>query len=119
MNEQFKALLQDTVDSGLYQIILSNPRNKGEASPFKIKIRPVLVREKIVFQETVYQGTKVFHENYEGSSMIDRIEEKLTQEFRQCEVEHKTCRAVCAESRRRRMWNRQRKYGRCRCPIIG
>ena len=108
MNEQFKALLQDTVDSGLYQIILSNPRNKGEASPFKIKIRPVLVREKIVFQETVYQGTKVFHENYEGSSMIDRIEEKLTQEFRQCEVEHKTCRAVVLVSKKGKMTVRRK-----------
>ncbi len=44
MNEQLKVLLQDTVDSGLYQIILSNPRHKGESVPFKVKIRPVLVK---------------------------------------------------------------------------
>lgn len=100
MNEQLKALLQDTVDSGLYQIILSNPRNKGESLPFKVKIRPVLVKEKVLFQETVYQGTKVFHENYEGSSMIDRIREKLAQEFRQCEVEHRNCRAVVLVSKK-------------------
>ncbi len=103
MNEQLKALLQDTVDSGLYQIILSNPKNKGEALPFKVKIRPVLVKGKLSFQETVYQGTKVFHENYESIVMIDRIEERLMQDFRQCEVEHKTCRAVVLISKKGRI----------------
>lgn len=103
MNEQLRALLQDTVDGGLYQIILSNPRNKGEAFIAKVKIRPVMIREKLLFQETVYQGTKVFHENYDTSVMIARIEERLTQEFRQCEVEHKTCRAVVLVSKKGKM----------------
>ena len=103
MNEQLKVLLQDTVDSGLYQIILSNPRHKGESVPFKVKIRPVLVKERLLFQETVYQGTKVFHENYEDTSMISRIEEKLTHDFKQCEVEHKACRAVVLVSKKGRM----------------
>ncbi len=103
MNEQLKVLLQDTVDSGLYQIILSNPRRKGESVPFKIKIRPVLVKERLLFQETVYQGTKVFHENYEDTSMISRIEERLIHDFKQCEVEHKACRAVVLVSKKGRM----------------
>lgn len=103
MNEQLRALLQDTVNSGLYQIILSNPRNKGEALAFKVKIRPVMVKEKFLFQETVYRGTKVFHENYENDSMIGRIEDWLAHDFRQCEVEHKTCRAVVLVSKKGRM----------------
>ncbi len=103
MNEQLKVLLQDTVDSGLYQIILSNPRNRGESFAAKVKIRPVMIREKLLFQETVYQGTKVFHENYDTSVMIERIEERIAQEFRQCEVEHKNCRAVILVSKKGKM----------------
>lgn len=103
MNEQLKVLLQDTVDSGLYQIVLSNPRNKGESAPFKVKIRPVLVKDRLLFQETVYQGTKVYHENYEDTSMISRIEERLTHDFKQCEVEHKACRAVVLVSKKGRI----------------
>ncbi len=103
MNEQLKVLLQDTVDSGLYQIILSNPRNRGESFAAKVKIRPVMIREKLLFQETVYQGTKVFHENYDTTVMIGRIEERIAQEFRQCEVEHKTCRAVILVSKKGKM----------------
>lgn len=103
MNEQLKVLLQDTVDSGLYQIILSNPRNRGESFAAKVKIRPVMIREKLLFQETVYQGTKVFHENYDNTVIIERIEERIAQEFRQCEVEHKTCRAVILVSKKGKM----------------
>lgn len=98
MNEQLTTLLRDTVDDGLYQIILSNPREKGKA--FKIKIRPVIVRNKMLFQETVYEGTKVFHENYERDDMILRIGEALTCDFKQCEVEHKTCKAVVLVSKK-------------------
>ncbi len=103
MNEQLKVLLQDTVDSGLYQIILSNPRNRGESFAAKVKIRPVMIREKLLFQETVYQGTKVFHENYDNTVIIERIEERIAQEFRQCEVEHRTCRAVILVSKKGKM----------------
>lgn len=98
MNEQLKSLLQDTADSGLYQMILSNPREKGKA--FKIKIRPVMVKNRMLLQETVYEGTKVFHENYESSDMIPRIVEALTHDFKQCEIEHKTCKAVVLVSKK-------------------
>jgi len=103
MNEQLRALLQDTVNDGLYQIILSNPRNKGEGFVFKAKIRPVMIKGRLSFQETVYRGTQVFHENLDESTMIGRIEEELAHDFRQCEVEHKTCRAVVLVSRKGKM----------------
>jgi SAM-dependent methyltransferase len=98
MNEQLQALLEDTVDSGLYQIILSNPRDKEKA--FKIKIRPVMLKDNLTFQQTMYVGTKVFHENYERSEMIARIVDFITDDFKQCEVEHKTCKAVVLVSKK-------------------
>lgn len=98
MNEQLKMLLQDTVDNGLYQIILSNPRQKDKA--FKIKIRPVMVKNKILFQKTVYEGTKVYHDNYDSRDMISYIIEALTSQFRQCEVEHTNCKAIVLVSKK-------------------
>lgn len=91
-------LLQDTVDNGLYQIILSNPRQKDKA--FKIKIRPVMVKNKILFQKTVYEGTKVYHDNYDSRDMISYIIEALTSQFRQCEVEHTNCKAIVLVSKK-------------------
>lgn len=98
MQEALRELLQDTVNDGLYRITISNPRKKDKA--FKIKIRPVMVKGVILFQETLYDGTKVFHENREAKETIDRVEEQLTSEFRQCEIEHKECKAAVLVSKR-------------------
>lgn len=98
MQQDLTELLRDTVNDELYQIILSNPRQKDKA--FKIKIRPVMVRGGILFQETLYEGTKVFHNNLERTDVITRIEELLTKDFKQCEIEHIRCRAVILASKK-------------------
>lgn len=101
MEKRVKELLRDTVDDGLYQIILSKPREKDRA--FKVKIRPVIVKDTILFQETVYEGTKVFHSNRDSEAVIGRLEELIAHDFKQCEVEHKKCRAVILVSKKGRM----------------
>lgn len=101
MQEALRELLQDTVNDGLYRITISNPRKKDKA--FKIKIRPVMVKGAILFQETLYEGTKVFHENREAGETIERIEEQLTSEFRQCEIEHRECKAAVLVSKKGKM----------------
>lgn len=98
MKEELRKLLADTVNEGLYRITISNPRKRNEA--FKIKIRPVMVKGMVVFQETLYEGTKVFHENRDAMVMIDRIEELLSLDFKQCEVEHRDCRATVLVSKK-------------------
>lgn len=101
MEEQFEKLMQETVDDGLYQIILSGPREKDGV--FKIKIRPVMVKDRILFQQTTYEGTKVFHENLDQAETIRRIGEVLEQKFKQCEVFHQRCKAVVLVSKKGRM----------------
>lgn len=101
MEKQLTELLKDTVDDGLYQIILSNPRIKDGV--FKIKIRPVMVKGKLLFQQTRYDGTKVFHENLDRDSVICSVDEMLAGTFRQCEVSHKGCKAVVLVSKKGKM----------------
>lgn len=96
--EQLKQLLQETVDAGLYQIVVSNPREKDGV--FKIKIRPVMLGGELRFQETAYEGTKVFHQNLEAEQTIRRLEELLRESFRQCELEHTGFRATVLVRRR-------------------
>ena len=106
MEKQLNELLRETVNDGLYQIILSNPREKDRA--FKIKIRPVMVKDTILFQETVYEGTKVFHSNRNSEAMIDRVDELITRDFKQCEVEHRKCRVVILVSKKGKMTIRKK-----------
>ena len=98
MKEELAALLGDTVNDGLYQIILSNPREKDKA--FKIKIRPVMLKGNLLFQKTTYEGTKVFHDNLTGAEIITQTEELLTRSFRQCEIEHRRYKAIVLISKK-------------------
>lgn len=102
MQEQLAELLENTVNEGLYQIILSNPRTKGGV--FKIKIRPVMMKNGLCFQVTSYEGTKVFHDNCERGDVIDRAKRLILQDFRQCEIEHKRCRAIVLVSKKGKLF---------------
>lgn len=57
--EELRILLQKILNKDLQQIILSNSRNPEQIQ--KVKIRPVLIRDELLFQETRYKGTQVFH----------------------------------------------------------
>ena len=98
MEKELDKILEDTLNRGLYQIVISNAREKDKA--FKVKIRPVMLKGAIVFQETVYQGTKVFHNNYQDMEMRSRIEQYLAWDFKQCEIEHTNIKATILVSKK-------------------
>lgn len=98
MNEELENLLKETTDRGLYQMIISNPRKKDKA--FKIRIRPVMLKDEILFQETIYEGTKVFHENHTGPEMISRIGNYILEDFKQAEIEHTNGKAIILISKK-------------------
>ena len=83
--EELREALSDFLSDRLYQIIISNPRSKEGA--FKVKIRPVMVRESICFQETIWKGTQVFHENYGKNEMLDKLLLHMECDFKQMEAE--------------------------------
>lgn len=99
--ETLRNHLDELLNEDLYQIIISNPRNKGEA--FKIKIRPVLVKEQLLFQETVSKDTRVYHTNYAKEVMLDKIEEYMKQEFKQLEGDSITAHLVVLVSKKGKM----------------
>lgn len=96
--EQLKKVLNDGINENLYQIILSNPRKADGVE--KIKVRPVLVKGKIEFQETSYVGTKVFHENFSKEKLIEKLLTALTESFKQGELENKEFRATVLVSKK-------------------
>ncbi len=82
--EELKEKLSGMLSDKLYQIIISNPREKGGI--IKVKIRPVLVKNEICFQETRSVGTQVFHENVKREEALLRIMDYMTV-FKQLEAE--------------------------------
>lgn len=79
--EQLRELLEKILNKELIQIILSNTRDAAQGT--KVKIRPVLIKDELYFQETLYRGTQVFHENFKVEEMADRIEDYMETLFKQ------------------------------------
>ena len=96
--EELKILLQKILNKDLQQIILSNSRNPEQIQ--KVKIRPVLIRDELLFQETRYKGTQVFHENYTAAQMTDGICAALQEQFRQGEFTAKSLQATALVSKK-------------------
>mgnify|MGYP001160402918 FL=1 len=96
--EELKILLQKILNKDLQQIILSNSRHPEQTQ--KVKIRPVLIREDLLFQETAYRGTQAFHENFTAEQLTDRICTALQEQFRQGEFSAKTLQATALVSKK-------------------
>ena len=71
--EHLKSILEQILNIDFLDGIISNSTNKEELS--KIKLRPVLLKEKLLFQVTKYCGKQVFHENLEKEQLIEAFEE--------------------------------------------
>lgn len=83
MNE-LRELFRQMLDQNIIQIVLSNTRDAARAT--KVKVRPVMIRGELCFQETLYQGTKVFHSNHSGEEMQERLTEYMGSLFRQAQL---------------------------------
>lgn len=84
-------LLNQTIDVNLIDMIISNPRCKDGVT--KVKIRPVIIGKKVLFQKTEYIGTQVFHHNDTKEELIDKIQFYLCNNFKQAHIETKELRA--------------------------
>lgn len=91
-------LFQRMLNQDLILITLSNTIDSERAS--KVKIRPVSARGNLLFQETLYRGTKVFHSNYSKEEMRERLSDYMTDCFRQAQLNHRTEEATVLVSRR-------------------
>lgn len=77
-------LFQQMLNQDLIQITLSNTIDRERAD--KVKVRPILIRGELVFQETLYRGTKVFHSHYAKVEMRKRLSDYMEDCFRQAQL---------------------------------
>ncbi len=82
--ENLRELLKNSIQKELQQMILSNSKNPETGT--KVKVRPVLLKGELYFQETLYRGTQVFHDNKSASDMVDRVMYLMEHVFRQAQV---------------------------------
>lgn len=81
---QITQILENYLNEQLQQIILSNPIHKELIS--KVKVRPLMLRECLIFQSEEQSGQQVFHKNHSASEMLEYLEGMLSESFRQLEL---------------------------------
>ena len=82
--ERVREILLNCLTENLEQVILSNSADKEYA--IKITLRPVMIKGELLFQETLYRGTQVFHQNYTKNEMQAKICDMLSEKMKQGEI---------------------------------
>ena len=99
--EELRMALDLLLSEGLSEIIISNPRQKE--GTVKVKIRPVLLKEQLMFQVTRFRGKQVFHENFDREQAKEEIVSLLTEDFRQLEGENRGKKLLVLVSKKGKM----------------
>lgn len=105
--DELSATLREIMDDKLVQAILSNSRDRSCGD--KLKIRPVLLQGRLMFQSVRYVGNQVFHENYNAPEACELIEKQLGEQFRQCEITARDRRVTVLVSKKGKMTIKVRK----------
>lgn len=82
--KEIQDLFQQTLNRDLIQMTLSNTMDPARAE--KVKIRPVLIKDELVFQETLYRGGQVFHTNFGSEELAVRLTGYMGTLFKQAQV---------------------------------
>ncbi len=104
---QLKEKLQYYLDINLRQVIISGAKNKDGAS--KIRIRPVMIKEQLLFQCTKTIGPKEFHSNYEKKELLELIEQWLENDFKQLQLESEVGEVYVLMSKKGKMTIKEKK----------
>ncbi|MDY4095309.1 MAG: SAM-dependent methyltransferase [Lachnospiraceae bacterium] len=81
--DEIRLLCKECIGEELYQIILS--KAKGSKAITKVKIRPLLLKGRLMFQVSETKGTQIFHSNLNKEEVTERIIDYLNKDFSQAE----------------------------------
>lgn len=81
--EEIKAVLAQCFTIDFISGTISNPREKGGIQ--KVKIRPMLVKDRLVFQLEAFQNNQAFHENLSVEEATEKVQEYMEQ-FKQLQI---------------------------------
>lgn len=105
--DRLRELFTQMLTRELKQIILSSTTDPDRGT--KVRIRPVLIRGEVVFQETLYRGNQVFHHNCAGEEMAERLTEYMDSLFRQAQLTASGEEAVALISKKGRITIKRKK----------
>lgn len=92
--------LEKYMNEFLSSFIVSGPKSEGVT---KIKVRPVMIKDELLFQATEYVGTKVLHKNYDKASVVSYLEDRIANNFKQCQLVNRDDTVTILVSKKRKI----------------
>lgn len=82
-------LLDRCINKELIDLTISGVKKKNEKIIVanKVKIRPVILKEEILYQMSEYVGQKVFHKNYTADEIKSIITDLMTNTYKQAQFQ--------------------------------
>ena len=84
--EEVKVLLQESLNIDFLTATLSNPKSKDGVK--KIKVRPLIKKDTLIFQCELFKNNQAFHENYEVTEAVEVLS-RYMEDFKQMQLETK------------------------------
>ena len=95
--QNIKELLEKSLNIDFLGATLSNPKEKGGIQ--KVKVRPILKKDTLLFQCEEHKNNQVFHNNYEADQAAIVLSEYMEQ-FKQMQMETKQYRYTILVSKK-------------------
>lgn len=95
--KEIQTLLQQSFNIDFLSATLSNPKEKNGVK--KVKVRPILKKDVLLFQCEAHQNNQVFHENYEAEKAAEVLSQYMEQ-FKQMQLETKAYRYTVLVSKK-------------------
>lgn len=96
--DKLKGKLNQYINVNLKEIIISNARNKDNIT--KVKVRPVLLKQDVLYQVSSFRGKQVFHENVESEVLRENCIKWLQNDFGQMEVHNEQGTLICLSNKK-------------------
>ena len=108
--EELRKIIIESLNIDFLSATLSNPKNKDGVK--KVKVRPILCKDVLMFQCEAHQNNQVFHDNYEAQQASE-ILVKYMEEFRQMQMETKQMRYTVLVSKKGKVTIQKKRQTGC------
>lgn len=108
--QNIKELLEKNLNIDFLGATLSNSKDKHGVT--KVKVRPILKKDTLLFQCEEHKNNQVFHNNYETSQAIDTLAEYM-QQFKQMQLETKEYRYTILVSKKGKVTIQKKRQTGC------
>ena len=108
--QEIKLLLEQSLSIDFLGATLSNPKDKSGIT--KVKVRPILKKNILLFQCEEYKNNQAFHHNYETAEAVDVLAKHM-ELFKQMQLETRQFKATVLVSKKGKVTIQKKQQAGC------